>query len=68
MLAIKICIILFLIAWFIFGGWLVANYARLFGPHKDDPAESAGARSFGIAHIIAVWIGGVAIAMFFLFK
>ena len=65
---IKTGLVLFLIIWFLLGAWLVAKYNVLFGPHKDDPAETAGARSFGVAHIIAVWLGGVAIGFFFLFK
>lgn len=68
MILIKIGLIAFLIFWFTLGGWLVARYSVLFGPHKDDPAESPGARSFGVAHIIAVWIGGAAIGFYYLFK
>ncbi len=68
MLLIKIGLILFLIIWFLLGAWLVVRYNVLFGPHKDDPAESPGARSFGVAHIIAVWIGGVALGCYYLFK
>lgn len=68
MLLIKIGLILFLIFWFLLGGWLVARYNVLFGPHQDDPAESPGARSFGVAHIIAVWIGGSALGFYFLLR
>jgi len=65
---IKTGIVLFLIVWFILGGWLISRYNVLFGPNADDPSESPGARSFGIAHIVAVWIGGTALAVYFLFK
>jgi hypothetical protein len=68
MLIIKIGLILFLIFWFLLGAWLVARYNVLFGPHKDDPAESPGARSFGVAHIIAVWVGGAALGFYFLLR
>lgn len=65
---VKTGIVVFLLIWFILGAWLVARYSVLFGPHKDDPSESPGARSFGVAHIVAVWIGGTALALYFLFK
>ena len=65
-LIIKIGIALFLIVWTILGVWLCINYNRLFGPNADDPAETPGARSFGVAHIVAVWIGGMALAIYFI--
>ena len=43
------------------------KYAALFGPHPDDPAESPGARSFGVAHITIVWLGFFVLALYFLF-
>ena len=64
--AINIFLILFIIFWSILGYWLCKNFNRLFGPNPDDPAETPGARSFGVAHIIAVWIGGMALAIYFL--
>ncbi|MCF7667377.1 MAG: hypothetical protein K9M60_01180 [Akkermansiaceae bacterium] len=64
---IKTLLVLFLIAWLGFGAWLIFKYATLFGPHPDDPAESAGARSFGVAHVIAVWTGFFVLAFYFLF-
>lgn len=63
---IKIGLSIFLIVWSILGIWLVMNFNRLFGPHADDPAETPGARSFGVAHIVAVWIGGIALAIYFI--
>ena len=63
---IKIGLTIFLIVWTLLGYFLVKNYDRLFGPHADDPAESPGARSFGTAHILAVWLGGMALAIYFL--
>jgi hypothetical protein len=65
---IKSGLVLFLFAWSIFGGWLVLRYAALFGPHPDDPAETPGARSFGVAHVAAVWLGSFALALYFLFR
>lgn len=66
-LIIKIFLIVFLIAWSALGIWLIKRYQWLFGPHPDDPAETPGARSFGVAHIVAVWIGGFLLALYFLF-
>jgi hypothetical protein len=63
---IKIGLSIFLILWSLLGVWLVMNYNRLFGPHPDDPAETPGARSFGVAHIVAVWIGGMSLAVYFI--
>ena len=65
---LTISLVLFLIAWSIFGVWLVIKYGMLFGPHPDDPAETAGARSFGVAHVAAVWVGVFALATYFLFR
>lgn len=66
--AIVTGLILFLLAWTTLGVWLVVKYQALFGPHPDDPAESPGARSFGVAHIVAIWIGGEALALYYLLR
>ena len=66
-LVIKLLIVAFLIFWTILGGWLVVKYGALFGPHHDHRAETPGARSFGLAHIGAVWIGAFALGVWFLF-
>ena len=65
---LKTAIVLFLLGWTWLGGWLVVRYSVLFGPHRDDPAETPGARSFGVAHIGAVWVGAFALAVYFLFR
>ena len=64
----RIAIGLFVLLWLMFGGWLLLKYAVLFGPHPDDPAESPGARSFGVAHICAVWLGTFMLAVYFLIR
>lgn len=64
---LKTFIALLLLTWTILGVWLVVRYNLLFGPHRDDPAETPGARSFGVAHIAAVWVGGFALGVYFLF-
>jgi hypothetical protein len=66
-LLIKLLIAAFLIAWTILGGWLVVKYGALFGPNPDHRDETPGARSFGIAHIAAVWVGAFALGVWFLF-
>ena len=47
--------------------WLLWKYAVLFGPHRDDPAETAGARSYGVTNVASVWFGTFALAFYFLF-
>jgi hypothetical protein len=66
-LVIKLIIVAFLIFWTILGGWLVVKYGELFGPHHDHRAETPGARTFGLAHIGAVWVGAFALGIWFLF-
>ena len=64
---LKAIVALFLVAWVVLGAWLALKYAVLFGPHQDDPAETPGARSFGVAHIIAAWVGVFALTVYSLF-
>lgn len=64
---IKLLIVVFLLFWLALGVWLVVRYGALFGPNADHRSETPGARSFGIAHLVAVWVGGFALAMWFLF-
>lgn len=64
---IKAALVIFMIAWSWFGLWMLVKYSALFGPHPDDPAETAGARSFGVAHVASVWFGFFALAFYFLF-
>lgn len=65
---INTALVIFIIGWTLLGLWMLVKYAVLFGPHPDDPAESPGARSFGVAHILMVWIGALALAVYFLFR
>ncbi len=64
---IKFLIVVFLFGWVALGVWLIVKYGALFGPNPEHRSESPGARSFGIAHIAAVWVGGFALALWFLF-
>ena len=64
----KSLLVLFLIAWSFFGLWLLVKFNVLFGPHHDDPAETPGARSFGVAHVVTIWIGFFVLAIYFLFR
>jgi hypothetical protein len=65
---LKTGLLVFLAAWCVLGLWLIVHYGKLFGPHPDDPAESPGARSFGVTHIWIVWFGVFALAGYFLFR
>jgi len=56
----------FLIGWIVLGLWLIIRSGALFGLCDDHRSESPGARSFGVAHIVAVWIGGFALGVYFL--
>lgn len=67
-LILQISLILFLAVWSFLGIWLIRNYARLFGPDSDDPSETVGARSLGMAHLVSIWIGCFALAAYFLIK
>ena len=67
MLFIKILSALALIPWTLAGIWLVVKFRLLFGPDHGQPSETPGARSFGMTHVFAVWIGGMALGIYFLF-
>ena len=64
---LKTALALFLIGWTGFGGWMIWKFAVLFGPHPDDPAESPGARYYGVTHVASVWFGAFALTFYFLF-
>ena len=64
----KIAILLFLLVWSFAGVVMLFKYEALFGPHADDPAESAGSRSLSFAHIASVWFGFFALAIYFLLR
>lgn len=63
---VKLALAAFLIAWTVLGGYLLVKYQVLFGPNHDHRSESPGARSFGVAHIAAVWVGTFALTLYFL--
>lgn len=67
MLFFKILIGLGLIPWTIAGLYLMARFQRFFGPDRQHPSETPGERSFGITHVFAVWLGGVALGIYFAF-
>ena len=68
MIAITILLCIFLLAWIYVGYYLVTRFGKLFGPHPDDPAETPGARSFGLAHIFAIYIGTFSLLIYFIMK
>jgi flagellar basal body-associated protein FliL len=65
---IKLAIALFLIAWSGVGLWMLVKYDALFGLHKDDPAESSGARALNVTQVVSVWFGFFAVAFYFLIR
>ena len=66
MIAVTILLFALLIAWTWVGYFLVTRFKKFFGPHKDDPSETPGARSFGLAHIVAVWVSAFALLIYFI--
>lgn len=66
MIIIKIGIALFIVFWLGLGGMMLVKWGALFGANPEDPSESPGSRTLSIAHIGAVWIGGLALAIYFL--
>ncbi len=68
MLLEKSLVFLFLLSWVWGGIYLIINFQKIFGPHPDDPSETPGARSFGQTQIWSVWIGIIAVGVYFLFK
>ncbi len=66
MIVIKIGICLFILIWLGLGGMMLVKWNSFFGANPDDPSESPGSRTLSIAHIGAVWVGGLALAIYFL--
>lgn len=67
MLLLKILFALALIPWTLAGIWLAIKFRLLFGPDRGQPSETPGARSFGMTHVLAVWVGGMALGIYFVF-
>jgi hypothetical protein len=63
---IKVTICLFLLAWIALGVFLLWRYNAIFGPHPDDPSETPGARSLGLANVGSIWVGTLALGVYFL--
>lgn len=63
----KVVTVGFLTGWIVFGGYLIVRSGALFGLCDDHRSETPGARSYGVAHIVAMWIGGFALGIYFLF-
>ena len=64
----KIAIFLFLVVWSFAGLAMLIKSNALFGPHADDPSESAGSRSLNLAHLTSIWFGFFALAVYFLIR
>jgi len=65
---VKLFLALFLIAWSGLGLWMLLKYDQLFGLHKDDPAESSGARALNVTQVSSVWFGFFAVTFYFLIR
>ncbi len=62
----KFILLIVLILWTWGGLYLIKNFNKIFGPHPDDPSETPGARSYGQTQIWSVWIGMIAIGIYYL--
>jgi hypothetical protein len=67
-LFIKLALALFLIVWSGVGLWMMFKYEALFGLHKDDAAESSGARALNVTQVVSVWFGVFAVMFYFLIR
>ena len=67
MLFFKVLVVLGLVPWTLAGLYLFARFQKLFGPDRGQPSETPGARSFGMTHVFAVWVGGMALGIYFAF-
>lgn len=45
-----------LLLWLWGGVYLVIHWGALFGADKDNPSETAGARSLGVTHVVVIWL------------
>lgn len=66
MIVFKVLISAVLLAWVAGGFVVIAKYQQIFGPNSDHLSETPGARSFGVAQVAAVWVGGIALGIYFL--
>jgi hypothetical protein len=64
---VKAGLVLFILGWSGFGLRMVGRHDVLFGPHRDDTAETSGARSYGVTHAFLVWLRFFSLATYFLF-
>ncbi len=61
-------LILFTVFWTI-GGLLVIKHRRkLFGKDEDHENETSGARSYGIVHLIVIWLSCLWMGIYFCIK
>jgi|GEM_PF-4325194 hypothetical protein len=64
---INICIILFIIAWIIAGGFVMLKYGiNLSGP-QNETNETAGSQTLNFTQMFLIWFGFLGLAVHFLF-
>jgi len=64
----KLIVFILLIAWIWGGYYLIRNFKRIFGKHRDDPSETSAARLLGQTQIWSVWIGMIICGIYIIFK
>jgi len=51
----------------LYGGVVaLKNWSKIFGRPQDDPTETAGARSYGITHIVAIYLVTLSFMLYFI--
>jgi len=64
---INICIILFIIAWIIAGGFVMLKYGiNLSGP-QNETNETSGSQTLNFTQMFLIWFGFLGLAVHFLF-
>jgi len=64
----KLLLMLVTTLWLVGGFFGIKNWHKIFGRPNEDPTESAGARSYGTAHIISIYMIPLCFFIYFIFE
>lgn len=64
----KIALVLFMLGWLGFAGWMLLKFESLFGYRSDETVESSGARTLNQTQVWSCWLGVFVLAGWFLFS
>lgn len=65
---IKSILLVATLLWIAGGVVLIKNWKKLFGKSADHENETSGARSYGITHLIVIWLAGIWMGIYFFTK